>query len=57
MYGSIVVVFNIWNTLILGVGVLGIVNAQDMHDHLVDDLSLAILVEVEGSGPGEFGVQ
>jgi hypothetical protein len=57
MYGSIVACVNIGKTLILGVGVLGIVHAQDVHDHLVDDLGLAIRLGVEGSGLGELGVQ
>jgi hypothetical protein len=37
--------------------VLGIVHAQDMHYHPIDDLSLAICLGVEGSGIGELGVQ
>jgi hypothetical protein len=45
MYGSVVVVLNIGKTLILCVGVLGIVHAQDMHDHPVDDLGLAICLD------------
>jgi hypothetical protein len=57
MYGSVVVVMNIGNILIPSVGVLGIVHARDMHDHPVDDLGLAILLGVEGSGFGELGVQ
>jgi hypothetical protein len=57
MYGSVVVVLNIGKTLIPGVGVLGIVHAQDVHDHPVDDLGLAIHLGVEGSGLGELGVQ
>jgi hypothetical protein len=57
MYGSIVVVLNIGKTLIPGFGVLGILHAQDVHDHQVDDLSLSILLGVEGSGLGELGVQ
>ena len=36
---------------------LGIVHAQDMHDHHVDDLGLAIRLGVEGHGFGELGVQ
>jgi hypothetical protein len=36
---------------------LGIVHVQDMHDHPVDDLSLAIRLGVEGHGFGELGVQ
>jgi len=37
--------------------VLRIVHAHDVHDHLVDDLGLAIHLGVEGSGLGELGVQ
>jgi hypothetical protein len=54
MYGSIVTVLNIGKTLIPCVRILGIVHAQDMHDHPIDDLGLAIRLGVEGSG---FGVQ
>jgi hypothetical protein len=57
MYGSVVAVLNIGKNIIPGVGVLGIVHAQDVHDHLVDDLNLAIHLGVEGSGLGELGVQ
>jgi hypothetical protein len=57
MYGSVVAVMNIGNILIPCARVLGIVHAQDMHDHLVDELSLAIHLGVEGSGFGELGVQ
>jgi hypothetical protein len=37
--------------------VLGIVHAQDMHDHPIDNLILAIYLGVESSGFGELGVQ
>jgi hypothetical protein len=37
--------------------VLGILHVHDMHDHPIDDLSLAISLGVEGSGFGELGVQ
>jgi hypothetical protein len=57
MYGSIVVVMNLGKTLIPSAGVLGIVHAQYVHDHVVDDLGLAICAGVEGSGLGELGVQ
>jgi hypothetical protein len=57
MYGSIVAMINIGNTIILGVGVLGIVHVQDVHDHPVDDLGLDIHLVVEVSGLGELGVQ
>ena len=52
MYGSIVVVLKIGKTLIPCAWVIGIVHEKDMHDHLVDDLSLAIRLGVEGSGFG-----
>jgi hypothetical protein len=39
------------------VGVLRIVHVQDVHDHLIDDLDLAIHLWVEGSGFVELGVQ
>jgi hypothetical protein len=48
---------NIGKTLIPCAGVLGIVHAHDMYDHLIDDLSLAICLGVEGSGFGELGIQ
>ena len=57
MYGSVVVLLNIGKTLIPGVGVLGIIHTQDVHDNLVDDLGLAIRLGVEGSGLDELGVQ
>jgi hypothetical protein len=57
MYGSIVVVLNIGKTLILGLRALEIVHAQDVHDHLVDGLGLAIHSGVEVNELGEIGVQ
>ena len=56
MEGSIVAILNIGKTLIPCPRVLGIVHAQDMHYHLIDDLSLAIYLGVESSGFGELGV-
>ena len=41
----------------VGAGVLGIVHAQDMYDHSIDDLSLVICLGVEGNGFGELGIQ
>lgn len=37
--------------------IIGIVHIKNMHDHPVDDLSLAIRLGVEGRGFGELGVQ
>jgi hypothetical protein len=56
MYGSIVAMLNIGKTLIPGAWVLGILHVKDVHNHLIDDLSLAIHIEVEGSGLGDLGV-
>jgi hypothetical protein len=44
-------------TLIPCVGVILIIHAQDMYDHLIDDLNLAIYLGVESSGFGELGIQ
>jgi hypothetical protein len=57
MYGSVVVVMNIGKTPFPCEGLLGILHVQDMHDHLVEHLSLAICLGVEGSGFGELGIQ
>jgi hypothetical protein len=57
MQGSVVVVFNVWDILIPCAGVLGILHPQDMHDHPIDDLVLAIYLGMEGRGFGELGVQ
>jgi hypothetical protein len=57
MYDSIVIVLNIGKTLIPCAWMLGIVHVQNMHDHLVDDLGLAICLGVEGLGFGKLGVQ
>ena len=37
--------------------VLGIIHAQNMHDHLIYDLNLAIYLGVESHGFVELGVQ
>jgi hypothetical protein len=57
MYGSVVIVLNIGKTPIPCARMLGIVHAQDMHDHLVGDLGLAIHLGVQGGGFGKLGVQ
>ena len=48
---------DIGKTLIPCARVLRIIHAQDMHDHSIYDLGLAIGMGVEGSGFGELGVQ
>jgi hypothetical protein len=47
---------DIGNTLISCARVLGIIRAQDMHDHSIYDLGLVICLGVEGRGFGELGV-
>jgi hypothetical protein len=53
----VVVVLNIWNTLIPCTQMLRFIHVQDVHNHLINDLYLAIGVRVEGSGFSELGVQ
>jgi hypothetical protein len=57
MQGSVVAMMDIGKTLIPCVGFLGILHAQYMYDHPIDDLGLAICLGVEGSGFGELGIQ
>jgi hypothetical protein len=57
MQGSVVAMLDIGKTLIPCVRVFGIIHAQDMHDHSIYDLGLAIYLGVEGRGFGELGVQ
>ena len=57
MKGFVVGVLNMGETLIPCAHMFGVVHAQDMHDHSVDDLCLAISLGVEGGGFGELGVQ
>jgi hypothetical protein len=57
MQGSVVAMLDIGKTLIPCVRVLGIIHVQDMHDHSIYDLGLAICLGVEGHGFVELGVQ
>jgi len=57
MKGSVVVVFNIEDTLIPCECMFGVLYAQDMHYHYFDDLCLAISLGVKSYGFGEIGVQ
>jgi hypothetical protein len=57
MQGSIVAILDTGKTLIPCEGVFLIVHAQDMYDHPIEDLSLAIYLGVEGSVFGELGIQ
>jgi hypothetical protein len=56
MQGSIVVMMDIGKTLFPPVRVIGIIHAQDMHDHSIYDLGLVICLGVEGHGFSELGV-
>jgi hypothetical protein len=47
---------DIEKTLIPCAGVLGILHVQDMYDHPIYELNLAICLGVEGSGFGELGI-
>ena len=46
----------IGKTFIPCVGVLRIVHVKDMHDHPIDEISLAICLRVQGSVFGDLGV-
>ena len=48
---------DIGKALIPCVKVLGIIDAKDMHNHLIYDLGFSICLGVEGCGFGELGVQ
>jgi hypothetical protein len=57
MESPVVTVLDIWETLVPCTGMLRIVHVQNVHNHLIDDLSLAIGLGVERSGFCELGVQ
>jgi hypothetical protein len=57
MESHVVVVLNIWKTLIPCTQMLRVVHAQDVHNHLIDDLCLAIGLGLETSGFSELVVQ
>jgi hypothetical protein len=57
MESHVVTVLNIGETLFPCMWMLRILHAQDVHNHLIDDLCLAIYLGVESSGFCEFGVQ
>jgi hypothetical protein len=57
MESPIVAVLNIGKTLIPCTWMLRVIHVQDVHNHPIDDLCLAIGLRVEGSGFSELGVQ
>jgi hypothetical protein len=57
MDSPVVTMLDIWETLVPCTWMLRIVCAQDVHNHPIDDLCLAIGLGVESSGFCELGVQ
>jgi hypothetical protein len=57
MQGSVVAMLDIGKNFIPCVRVLEIIHAQDMHNHSIYDLGLAIFLGVDGHGFGELGFQ
>jgi hypothetical protein len=57
MESHVVVVLNIGNTLIPCTKILRVIHAQDVHNHLIDELCSAIGLRVEGSGFSGLGVE
>jgi hypothetical protein len=57
MESHVVAMLNIGNNLIPCMKMLIFINAQDVHNHSIDDLCLAMSLRVEGSGFSELGFQ
>jgi hypothetical protein len=57
MESHVVVVLNIGKNLIPSTNILRFIHVQDVHNHLIDDLCLAISLRMEGSGFSGLGVQ
>ena len=57
MESFVVAVLDIRETFIPSVWMIQVVHVQNVHDHLVDDLCLAISLGVEGHGLSEIGIQ
>jgi hypothetical protein len=57
MEGSIVAMLEIRKALIPCAWMLGVVHAQHMHNHPIDDLYLSNSFKVEGNGFGKLGFQ
>ena len=57
MESLVVTVLNIGETLIPCTWILRVVHAQDVHNHLIDDLYLVVCLGVERSGFSELPVQ
>ena len=57
MESPFITVLNIGETLIPCMQMLRVVHAQDVKNHLIDDLCLVVFLGVESSGFSELGVQ
>jgi hypothetical protein len=57
MENLVVDVLNIGKTLIPCTHMLRVIHAHNVHNHLIEDLCLAIGLRVLGSGFSELGVQ
>jgi hypothetical protein len=57
MDNHVVVLLNIGKTLIPSINILRFIHVQDVHNHLIDDLCLAIGLRIEGSGFSGLGFQ
>jgi hypothetical protein len=57
MESPVVVVLKIGKTLIPCTWMLRVIHVKDVHNHLIDDLCLAIGLRVEGNGFSDIGVQ
>jgi hypothetical protein len=57
MESLVVTVLNIGETLIPCMHMIRFVHAQDVHNHLIDDLCLVFCLGVESSVFNELGVQ
>ena len=57
MESPVVTVLNIGENMIPCTWMLRVVHAQDVHNHLIDGLCLAVGFGVENSGFSELGVQ
>jgi hypothetical protein len=56
MESPIVVLMNIGKNLIPCTWILRVIHAKDVHNHIIEDLCLAISLRVEGNGFIELGV-
>ena len=57
MESPVVTLLNIWETLIPCTWILRVVNAQNVHNNLIEDLYLDVFLGVESSEFSDLGVQ